>query len=238
MSDSDKPKVLITGAAKRIGLALAQALMPDYQILISYRDPNTNVDALRAQGIQCYQVDFNDDEAIAQFSQTIQSEHETLRAIIHNASSWQSESLEPNKAALIAQMMQVHVSAPYQINFALQSLLNHSDTAGDIIHITDYVAQHGSHKHIAYAASKAALANLSQSFAMQFAPNIKVNSIAPALIRFNPREDQATREKNLNKTLMQIEPGEQEIIKAVEYLLNSSYVTGTTINVDGGRHLV
>ncbi len=65
----------------------------------------------------------------------------------------------------------------------------------------------GSDKHIAYAASKAALDNMTRSFARKLAPDVKVNAIAPALIMFNTGDDEAYRQQALTKSLMQIAQG-------------------------------
>ncbi|MGT4676794.1 SDR family oxidoreductase, partial [Aeromonas caviae] len=135
-------------------------------------------------------------------------------------------------------MMQIHVNAPYLLNHALESLLRgHGQAASDIIHITDYVVERGSDKHIAYAASKAAMDNMSRSFARKLAPEIKVNAIAPSLILFNEGDDAEYRKQALDKSLMKIAPGEKEIIDLIEYLFGSHYVTGRSFAVDGGRHL-
>jgi dihydromonapterin reductase/dihydrofolate reductase len=70
----------------------------------------------------------------------------------------------------LSSMLQIHVNAPYLLNHALQDLLRgHGHAAGDI-HFTDYVVERGSDKHIAYAASKAALDNMTRSFARKLAP--------------------------------------------------------------------
>jgi dihydromonapterin reductase/dihydrofolate reductase len=95
----------------------------------------------------------------------------------------------------------------------------------------------GSKKHIAYAASKAAMDNLTRSFARKLAPEVKVNAIAPALILFNSDDDENYRRHVLSKTLMQIEPEEQEIVNLVNYILQSRYMTGKTLSLDGGRCL-
>jgi dihydromonapterin reductase/dihydrofolate reductase len=109
-------------------------------------------------------------------------------------------------------MLQIHVNAPYLLNHALQDLLRgHGHAAGDIIHFTDYVVERGSDKHIAYAASKAALDNMTRSFARKLAPE-KVNAIAPAMILFNENDDAEYRQQALNKSLMKIAPGEKEVI--------------------------
>jgi dihydromonapterin reductase/dihydrofolate reductase len=135
-------------------------------------------------------------------------------------------------------MMQVHVSAPYQLNLALAPLLKASSSnQADIIHMGDYVSGRGSKKHIAYAASKAAQDNLTLSFAASLAPAVKVNSIAPALVLFNEGDDAAYREKALSKSLLQREGGLEEMQDMVDFLLNSGYITGRIMHFDGGRHL-
>ena len=134
-------------------------------------------------------------------------------------------------------MMDVHVTAPYRLNLALAPLLQAAGSA-DIIHLGDYVSGRGSKKHIAYAASKAAQDNLTLSFATLLAPEVKVNSIAPALVLFNEGDDDAYKEKALAKSLMRREGGLDEMLHQVDYLMNSTYVTGRVIHMDGGRHLV
>jgi dihydromonapterin reductase/dihydrofolate reductase len=162
----------------------------------------------------------------------------SLRAVIHNASEWQPESRDTALSDTLHAMMQIHVAAPYLLNHELEILLRgHGQAGSDIIHFTDYVAERGSDKHIAYAASKAALENMTQSFALKLAPEVKVNAIAPALIMFNDGDNAEYRQRSLNKSLMKIAPGEQEIVRLVEYLLTSRYVTGRSHAVDGGRHL-
>lgn len=126
----------------------------------------------------------------------------------------------------------------YKQHQAEHSLSNgESHGQADIIHMSDYVASTGSKKHIAYAASKAALDNLTLSFATQLAPLVKVNSIAPALLMFNQHDDATYRKKALKKSLLGITPGEAEGVSAIRYILESRYLTGKVIALDGGRHL-
>jgi dihydromonapterin reductase/dihydrofolate reductase len=89
----------------------------------------------------------------------------------------------------------------------------------------------------AYAASKAAQDNLTLSFAARLAPRVKVNSIAPALLLFKEGDEAAYRENALAKGLLQREGGLDELQRAVDYLLDSRYVTGRILHLDGGRHL-
>ena len=126
--------------------------------------------------------------------------------------------------------------APYLINLHCSELLERSNPA-DIVHISDDVTRKGSSKHIAYCATKAGLDSLTLSFAAKLAPRIKVNGIAPALLMFNPDDDAAYRTKALAKSALGIEPGPQVIYHSLRYLLDNPYVTGTTLTVNGGRHL-
>src|SRR6056300_846522 len=171
--------VLITGGAQRLGLAMAEALLEQGNpVIITYRTEKPSVAALAAKGAEVLQCNFANNDAITDLINTVKQKHTALRAIIHNASDWDQESDNPDYAGLLAKMMQVHVSAPYQINLGLQDLLLKHESVADILHMTDYVQVKGSKKHIAYAASKAALHNLTLSFSALLAPQVKVNSIA------------------------------------------------------------
>lgn len=193
---------------------------------------------LEQAGAVCIHADFSSNEGILEFAERVKSITPSLRAIIHNASEWRPESPDMALSDTLQAMMQIHVAAPYLLNHELETLLRgHGQAGSDIIHLTDYVAERGSDKHIAYAASKAALENMTLSFALKLAPEVKVNAIAPALIMFNDGDDADYRQRSLNKSLMKIAPGEHEIVSLVEYLLSSRYVTGRSHAVDGGRHL-
>lgn len=238
--------ILITGVGKRIGFALAKHLLAKGETVIgTYRSHYPGIDELQVLGATLYQCDFYHHAELKALVSELQKQPK-LRAIIHNASDWLTDGRSTDGALdeitqVMERMMQVHVNVPYLLNLSLESQLRAGAEgeigAADIIHLTDYVAHKGSAKHIAYAASKAALHNLTLSFAAKFAPEVKVNSIAPAMILFNSSDDEAYRQKTLAKAILPKEAGEQEIIALVEYLLSSRYVTGHSHGVDGGRHL-
>jgi dihydromonapterin reductase/dihydrofolate reductase len=235
--------ILITGVGKRLGLALATHCLEKGQPIIgTYRTPTKGIEALFDAGATLYQCDFYQPEQVQLLIDRIKTDFKALRAVVHNASDWDKEAGNNDLPDLFQKMICIHAAVPYQLNFALHDLLTFSaapDELGtrDIIHVTDFVAATGSGKHIAYAASKAALENLSLSFAKKYAPIIKVNSIAPALMLFNPSDSESYRERTVQKALIPKEGGEKEFIDTVNYLLESRYITGRTVHLDGGRHL-
>lgn len=231
--------ILITGAGQRIGLAFAKTCLDQGQpVIVTYRTYRPAVDALQKAGASCIHADFATNEGIDAFIETLKKKTGCLRAVIHNASDWLPETDDTDPADVMAAMMQIHAMTPYRINLACRALLENGHSPADIIHMTDYVVEKGSAKHIAYAASKAALANLTLSFSRLLAPRIKVNSVAPSLIMFNAGDGSEYRAKTLKKSLMGIEPGEKVIVDAIQFLLSNPYITGRTLSLDGGRQLV
>ncbi len=230
---------LITGAGKRAGLHVARNfLQRGMPVIGTYRTWYPALEELENLGADLYHCDFESQDDVELLIREIKSRYRRLRAIIHNASDWLRDDDGIPVDSVIDKMMRVHASVPYQLNHALAPLLQAcSERHADIIHIGDYVSRHGSKKHIAYAASKAAQDNLTLSFAARLAPKVKVNSLAPALIKFNTDDDPVYREKAVTKNLMQREAGWEELQHAIDYLLASGYVTGRVLPVDGGRHL-
>ena len=249
-SHSAKGLIVITGAGQRVGLHCAAALQQQgYQLLVSYRKMTAGIAALQQAGAHCIAADFNQLESMATFIAALQN-HPAIRAIIHNASSWQADlprqyasdsqtmSAQLQQDAAVFDVMQhIHARAPYLLNRALLPELLASTDGADIIHLTDFVASVGSSKHQAYAASKAALENLTLSLARQLAPKVKVNAIAPALVMFNENDDAVYRQQALAKSLMAVAPGPDEVLQTILYLLHSNYITGRILPLDGGRHL-
>ncbi len=228
--------ILITGAGQRVGLHCAERLLDEGQsVIFSYRGERPGVQALRERGAIGVFADFSSEAGILAFIAELQRHTHSLRAIIHNASAWVAEA-PGDESRAFTEMFSVHMLAPYLINLHCSPLLHRSSPA-DIVHISDDVVRKGSRQHIAYCATKAGLDSLTLSFAAQFAPLIKVNGIAPAMVMFNEDDDAAYRTRVLAKSALGIEPGPEVIYQSVRYLLDNPYVTGTTLTVNGGRHI-
>ena len=235
MSSATAP-ILITGAAQRVGLHCARRLLEDGQpVIATYRTERPGVQTLRELGAIMLFADLSSETGILAFIEQLKQHTDRLRAVVHNASAWLAENPGSEAAAFNA-MFSVHMLAPYLINLHCAELLRRS-TPADIVHIGDDVTRKGSSRHIAYCATKAGLESLTLSFAAKYAPAIKVNGIAPSLLLFNPEDDTAYRAKALAKSALGIEPGSEVVYQSLRYLLDNPYVTGTTLTVNGGRHV-
>ncbi|MEL0169248.1 MAG: dihydromonapterin reductase [Pseudomonadaceae bacterium] len=227
--------ILITGGAQRIGLHCARRLAADgYRVLITCRHLRREwAQQPLPEGIEAMLADFSTSAGIQQFIDRLLDRAPRLRAIIHNASLWMDDSAG---ADALQQMFMVHMQAPYLINLRCSSLFVTGEPA-DIIHLGDDVTRKGSARHIGYCATKSGLEGLTRSFAASLAPAVKVNTIAPALIMFNPEDDADYRARALAKSAMGIEPGPDVVYQSIRYLMDNPYITGSCLPLNGGRHL-
>lgn len=223
--------IIVTGAGTRVGFDLTRALwMAGYHPVIAICHHATDV--FKAMpGIEVMVYDLTVESERVKLIDEVKLKHDSVRGIIHNASVWLGDEL-----VALREMQALHVEAPYHLNLAFESLLK-ATVKSDIIHIGDESAQRGVLNHIGYAATKAALTNLTLSFAKRFAPTVRVNTISPGFLLAPPGADEAWRDKALSKAIIKIEPGSRPVIEAVLYLLASSYSTGTDTIINGGRHL-
>lgn len=224
--------IIITGASRRAGRALCDALLDaGHEVLAVYRSDAGGLLQLEHPNLHPFQADIAVESERHRLIDFANQATEGLRGIIHNASLWLDDS--PGQ---LSRMLQVHVEAPFHLNQALAAQLARAGRA-DIIHVCDDTASRGTQNHIGYAASKAALLNLTLSFAEKLGPDIRVNAISPGLLQLKDGHTPAYQDRTLQKALLQFEPGNGPLIEAVRYLLGASYSTGSNLVINGGRHL-
>jgi len=233
--------VLITGGGQRIGAYLVRQFLKEteFPVIFSYRTLHPEVKALQELGAIAIQCDFTEPGALVRLVNEIKQKTRSLRTIIHNASLWLNDTQAPAFSVEYQSLFTVHVEAPHFLNTQLEPLLQLSSSSlKDIISFSDYSVSQAMETHIAYLSSKAALQNMSRGFAKKFAPCIKVNDIAPALIQFNVGDSEEYKKKRLAQAAIGIEPGPEVVWQAIQYLMKSPYSTGTVLQLDGGRHLM
>ncbi|WP_127347835.1 SDR family NAD(P)-dependent oxidoreductase [Pseudidiomarina mangrovi] len=228
---------LVTGAGRRFGFALAQALLAEgYQVIAHYHTSRDGVDALQQQGAIPMAADLADPQAVQAMITEIKGTYQRLDLLVNNASCFFNNARVDDDLAALQAVFQVHAIAPYLLTHGLTELLQASAN-GLVVNITDIYVDSPSTNYIAYCAAKAALANLTLAFAKQLAPKVRVNAIQPGPILFLPEHDSAHRQQVLAQTPLQLEGGLQPMIDTVRFLRDNRFMTGESIKVDGGRAL-
>ena len=233
--------VLITGAGQRIGHHLAKRFLAetDWPVLFTYRTPRPSVTELEAAGARGLMVDLTEPGASEKVARFVADQAVSLRAVIHNASLWLKDETLAASPDQVQALVRLHMQVPYELNRLLVSFLRASTSElKDIISLSDFNTARGSDQHAFYLATKAGLQNLTKSFAKLYAPEIKVNDIAPALIMFNEGDTPEYRAQRLKKSLLGIEPGPEVVWQTVRFIMDNRYLTATSIPLDGGRSVV
>ncbi|MCC8686159.1 pteridine reductase [Xanthomonas campestris] len=244
MTDSSKV-VLITGAARRIGAQIATTLHgAGYRVALhAHRSGDAlaaRVAALCAQraGSACaLQADLRTLEAPAQLVNACMAAFGRLDAVVNNASAFYPTVLGEATPAQWDELFAVNARAPFFIAQAAAAQLRAHH--GAIVNLTDLHAEQPMRQHPLYGASKSALEMLTRSLALELAPQVRVNAVAPGAILW-PEDGKADAAKQalLARTPLARIGTPEEVAEAVRWLLDdASFITGHTLRVDGGRRL-
>lgn len=226
-----QPVAVVTGCGRRLGeyitgQLLAQGYRVYGQYLSSRPAPHPSLIASR--------VDFTDARQVRQWSDTILADVDRVDLLVNNASLYQPDARETDDGIeQLDRFHRIHLQAPYLLVQALKGAL--AQASGSVVNLTDIYVHHPNADYSLYCATKAGLDSLTQSWARQLAPGVRVNSIEPGPILFLDEHGEAYRQLVLSRTLLRVEGGLEPIWKALWMLVNNPYMTGARIPVDGGR---
>ncbi len=240
-----EPKTaLVTGAAKRLGRAIALDLARHgWSVAIHY---NTSEKEARATVADAQTTGTR----VALLKADLALESETkelvgravaalgpLTALINSASIFESDEWYSADRASWDKHIETNLRAPLVLaqNFARQVPRN---GAGAIVNIIDQRVLKPTPQFISYSVSKAALFWLNTTLAQALAPRIRVNAVGPGPVMKNERQSQADFSRQREATLLGRGAEPQDICDAVRYLLDAPNVTGQMLVVDGGQHLI
>ena len=237
----EKKKVLITGASKGLGLAIAKKLSAEYELILhaSKKESFTGVE----QGSHFLCADFSDNDQINAFCKQLKAEHgDTLYAVINNAGVGFDKSLIYQPEREIDAMLNVNLKAPIMICKTAMKIFN-QNKEGIIINISSVVGETGNAFQSVYATTKAGLVALSKSLAQEAAVagkghNIRVLCVSPGFIETDMTAGipEAEKTKYLNMIPAKRFGKADEVADAIAYLLSgkASYINGTNIHINGG----
>ena len=238
--------VLITGGAKRVGAAVCRRLHASgANIMLHYRASAGEARLLQAElnhqrenSVALIQADLLDLGKLPALVDQTLSSFGRIDALINNASSFFQTPIGSITADQWEDLIGTNLRAPLFIAQAAAPALR--KTQGAIVNITDIHADRPLKSYIVYSVAKAGLVGLTRSLARELAPEIRVNAVAPGPILWpdDTSFDELSRQRIISHTPLRREGTPDDVAKAVQYLIaDSAYVTGETINVDGGRHV-
>jgi pteridine reductase len=235
---------LITGAAKRIGAAIAEHLHnAGMNVIIHYNTSATEahelvrkLNGIRQDSAITVQANLEHKAYYAALIDAALEFRGGIDVLINNASAYYPTSLGSLSDEQWNGLINTNLKAPLFLSqLAAKSLRSNK---GCIINITDIHADRPLINHTVYSVSKAGLVMLTQSLAKELAPAIRVNAISPGAITWPDEMDDETRQTILNQTVMKKAGSMEDITKAVMFLIkDADYITGQILNVDGGRTL-
>lgn len=246
---TEQPLILITGAARRVGAEIARTLhAAGARLVLHYRNSAAEANALAAElnatrpdSVLCASADLRDGAQIQPLVAVVIEKFGRLDALVNNASSFYATPIGGITEAAWQDLIGSNLKGPL---FLAQAAAPHLRmTRGAIVNITDIHAEFPLRNYPLYCAAKAGLLGLTRALALELAPEVRVNAVAPGPIAWPEGAaaadfDMAARSAIIGQTLLQHEGSPADIARSVRFLLlDAPYVTGQVINVDGGRSI-
>jgi NAD(P)-dependent dehydrogenase (short-subunit alcohol dehydrogenase family) len=242
---SDVPRAaLVTGAGRRIGRAIALALARDgWDIAVHYatsrNEALATVAAIEALGRRAVAV--NRDLAVERGVRSLigecASELGALTCVVNNAAIFEYDTPTRFKADLLVKHMKVNTAAPVLLAQALHAALA-DDQRGVVINLLDQKLANPNPDFLSYTLSKSALCYATTVLAQALAPKVRVVGLAPGITLPSGTQSDAGFATAHTQTPLGRSSTPDDIGQAVVYLANALAVTGATLLVDGGQHLI
>lgn len=237
---------LVTGAARRIGAAITRELhATGWNVLIHYRGSAdealalaAELEALRPQSASVLQADLADAAALKRLSQQARERWGRLDALINNASVYYPTPFGQIEAAQFDDLAASNLRAPLLLTQACAPFMGDGSA---VVNIVDALARRPAQGFSAYHAAKAGLWTLTEAMALELAPRIRVNGVAPGHMIWPEYAELSAeqQQRELSRVPLGRLGGALEIARCVRFLLSddAAYITGTVLPVDGGLRL-
>jgi len=235
--------VIITGAAKRIGRALAVDFASQgWGVAVHYNHSSQKAQELVSQitadggRAVALQTDLSDVNKLHKLVEEAGNALGPITTLINNASLFAPDDHLTLTPESWAAHMDINLRAPLFLAQALAAALPEG-TAGNIINMIDQRVWRLTPRFLSYTVAKSGLWTLTQTLAQALAPKIRVNGIGPGPTLCNDRQSEADFQTQAAATLLGRVPELEEICAAVRFILASPAMTGQMIALDGGQHL-
>jgi pteridine reductase len=231
---------LVTGAARRIGRAISLALAREgANVALHYSSSKRESTELAAEieslGVRSVtlRADLSKPAELVGLINRAREALGTIEILVNNASIFPSDTLETVEIEGLERNLEINAWAPLVLtrSFAAQT------ERGHVVNLLDSRVLDFDHTHVSYILSKHVLTALTRMCALDLAPGIAVNGIAPGLILPPPGKDEEYVDRLAQTVPLKRRGAPDDIAAAAVFLVTSEFITGETIYVDGGRHL-
>ncbi|WP_084676998.1 SDR family oxidoreductase [Massilia niastensis] len=241
---ANAPVALVTGAGRRLGRAIALGLaQAGWDVAVHYRhserDATGTAEAIRALGRRAVplQCDLADEAAVRALPGRAAAELGVPACIVNNASLFEYDSATAFSPALLATHMQANVAAPLLLAQALHAMTP-DGSQSVVINLLDQKLYNLNPDFLSYTLSKAALHAATTMLAQALAPKVRVVGVAPGITMVSGAQTEEGFAHAHQATPLKRSSTPQDIADAVVYAASARALTGTTLLVDGGQHLM
>jgi NAD(P)-dependent dehydrogenase (short-subunit alcohol dehydrogenase family) len=243
--DNSGPRVaLVTGAGRRLGRAIALGMAhAGWDVAVHYRASEAEAQAVvaeitalgrRAVALHC---ELADEAAVRQLVPRAVAALGALHCVVNSASMFDYDSAQDFSMAKLDAHMRANVGAPLLLAQALHAATPEGAQAA-VINLLDQKLYNLNPDFLSYTLSKAALHTATTMLAQQLAPKLRVVGVAPGLTMVSGDQTEAGFANAHQQTPLGRSSTPQDIVDAVLYAASARAVTGTTLLVDGGQHLL
>ncbi len=231
----------MTGAAKRIGREIALALSAlGFDIALHYheslKEARETAQEIKQDGNRCelFPFDLSRENGLREFFRHTAKKFPHLSLLINSASIFEKSRVISSDADSFNRHLNINFKAPLVLSREFARFCRQ----GQIINILDTHITDNKTAYFDYLLSKKLLTEFTKMAAVEFAPNIRVNAIAPGLILPPKKESNSYLSRLARQIPLKRKGTVDSIAQTVSFLINNDYVTGQIIYVDGGEHLL
>jgi NAD(P)-dependent dehydrogenase (short-subunit alcohol dehydrogenase family) len=239
-----RPVVLVTGAARRLGRAMALDLAAHgFDVAVHYRasrdDALATVAELQARGAraQAFQADLADEAACRALVPAVVARFERLDAVVNSASTFEHDDVASFSAASMETHWRANTAPAILLAQALHTQLERGTTTGCVVNLLDQKLWNPNPDYFSYTLSKAALQAATVMLAQALAPRVRVCGVAPGVTLLSGPMSAGEFAAAHRMTPLARSSTPDDIARAVRFMIESPAITGTTLLVDGGQHL-
>ncbi len=232
------PSAIVTGGVVRIGRAAAVHLAKrGFGIALHYHGSTDAVpeaiEEIRSLGVACrgYACDFTDLAASEKLIETVVADFADVELLVNSAANFIEENVQQTQTQTLADTFHINLLSPYLLMREYKKLVNR----GSIVNILDERILRTVPTFAAYSVTKVGLAHLTRMAAVEWGENVRVNGIAPGLILPPAGANDDYLKREAKRIPMKAHGLVDDILRGLDYLIDSPFVNGETLFIDGGQ---